>query len=359
MVISTDIEKFTYDDLEKQNELLKTTNFSKIYKVFNDEENFDPDGKRHCDEIKSKLSLSYPYDEFSYKFCNVLYKIIVTVRNIQNDYFNGIPKDDKMYCLSLKYWLYEQLGNSEIKGLNTNKHFQNVKECLESKIRNSVSFPCTFNNLDIEEINKLRKIYAFAFIYYRNLDKFHIGKFLYCKYLDYLGKGLIEFYDSMSTCSKKLTHDNICNELKEIQNIYKLDNYHLIHSTEDKDYQFVDETVECPLEIKSINDPFNLLYKEGKNRWLLTDKPIVPLNNSIISTSSAIGATVGISSFLVYLFKFTNIGSLFSRGKQDDNAMFRNTNEVTHDFIFPNSEPEHNNFGNITHKISYYSVDNS
>ncbi|SBS94729.1 PIR Superfamily Protein [Plasmodium ovale curtisi] len=358
MVISTDIEKFTYDDLEKQNELLKTTNFGKIFKEFNDENNFNPGDKENCNKIKSDLSISYPYDEFSYKFCNILYKIVVTLRNIQNDYFNGIHKDDKMYCLSLKYWLYEQLGNSDIMGLNTNNHFQNVKEYLESKIKYSVPFPCTFNKLDIEEINKLRKIYAFALIYYSNIGSFQ-NRYIECKYLDYLGKGLIEFYHSMSTCSKKLTQDNFCNELKEIQNIYKLDNLHLIHSTENKDYQFGDETVECPLEIKSVNDPFKLLYKEGKKRWLLTDKSIVPLNNSIISVSSAIGATVGISSFLVYLFKFTNIRSLFSRSKKEDNTRFLNIDEGMHDFTFPISEQEHNNFGNSEYKITYYSVGDS
>ncbi|SBT58777.1 PIR Superfamily Protein [Plasmodium ovale wallikeri] len=358
MVISTDIEKFTYDDLEKPNELLKTTNFGKIFKEFNDENNFNRGDKEHCNQIKSDLSISYPYDDISYKFCNVLYKIVVTVRNIQNDYFNGIHKDDKMYCLSLKYWLYEQLGNSDTRGLNTNKYFQNVKESLEGKIKNRVSFPCTFNNLDIEEINKLRKIYAFALIYYSNLGSFQ-NRYIDCKYLDYLGKGLIEFYENISTCSKKLTQDNFCNELEEIQNIYMLDNLHLTNSKEDTDYQFgKDETVGCPLEIKSINKPFRLLYKEGKNRWLLTDESIASLNNSIISASSAIGATVGISSFLLYLFKFTNIRSLFSRSKED-NTTFLNIDEGMHDFTLPISEQEHNNFGNSEYKITYYSVDNS
>ncbi|SBT02308.1 PIR Superfamily Protein, partial [Plasmodium ovale curtisi] len=316
-------------------------------------------GEEYCKTVKDELSIPSDYEELILHFCNILYKIIFNLKRFQNDLYDKEPEDYKTYCSLLKYWLYQKRENLPFLQ-NTDHIYQSAKNKLEIMLRDNKTFPCTFYELDWKDMIKLRKIYAFVLIYYSNLHKFHKEKFIYCKYLDYLGKGLIEFYDSMSTCSKKWTQDNFCKELMEIQNNYKLDNFHLIHSTEDKDYQFgEDETVECPLEIKSMNKPFHLLYKEGKNRWLLTDEPIASLNNSIISASSAIGATVGISSILVYLFKFTNIGSLFIRGKQDDNAMFLDIDEGTHDFSYPISEPEQNNFGNGEYKISYYSVGNS
>ncbi|SBT57900.1 PIR Superfamily Protein [Plasmodium ovale wallikeri] len=360
MVISTDIEKFTYDGLEKQNKLLKTTNFGKIFKEFNDENNFNPGDKEHCNKIKSDLSISYPYDDISCKFCNVLYKIVVTVRNIQNAYFNGIHKDDKMYCLSLKYWLYEQLENSDTRGLNTNNHFQNVKEYLENKIKYSVPFPCTFNKLDTEEINKLRKIYAFALIYYSNLDAFKKNHHIECKFFDYMGKGLKEYYESLIKCSNEKKDHEFCKELNELQKIYKLDEVYWKNSTLDTGYIYdPDSTDDCPLVIESVQNPLRVKYREANNTLYLSNEPIDFPKSTIISASSAMGATFGISAFLLYLFKYTSFGSLFGTRGEKDNTMFLNVNEGTHDFTSPNSELEQTNFGNNEYKITYYSVDNS
>ncbi|SBS94106.1 PIR Superfamily Protein [Plasmodium ovale curtisi] len=356
--MSTGGENFDYEEFIKENNFLKTLTFNQIYEKFNNEYRSNADDNQYCKTVKDQLSIPSGYEEHILHFCNILYKIIFKLKDLQNDLYDKEPEDYKMYCSLLKYWLFEEKETLPILP-NTDGIYQSAKNKLQFKLHDNNTFPCTFYELNRNDMIKLRKIYAFALIYYSNIGSFQ-NRYIECKYLDYLGKGLIEFYDSMSTCSKKWTQDNFCNELMEIQNNYKLDNFHLIHSTEDTDYRFEeDETVACPLEIKSMNEPFHLLYKEGKSRWLLTDEPIASLNNSIISASSAIGATVGISSFLVYLFKFTNIGSLFSRGKQDDNAMFLNIDEGTHDFTYPISEPEHNNFGNSTYNISYYSVGNS
>ncbi|SBS95784.1 PIR Superfamily Protein [Plasmodium ovale curtisi] len=356
--MSTEGENFDYEEFINEYEFLKPLIFNQIYKKINNENSSNTDDNQYCNTVKDQLSIPSGYEEHILHFCNILYKIIFNLKGLQNDLYDEEPEDYKMYCSLLKYWLFEEKGNLPI-SQNTDHIYQSAKNKLEIILQDDNTFPCTFYELNRNDMIKLRKIYAFVLIYFSNLGTFK-NKFIYCKYLDYLGKGLIEFYSSMSTCSKKWTQDSFCNELKEIQNNYKLDNFHLIHFTEDTDYHFgADETVGCPLEIKSMNKPFNLLYKEGKNRWLLTDEPISSLNNSIISASSAIGATVGISSILVYLFKFTNIGSLFSRGKEDNNAMFINIDEEMPDFTYSISEPEHNNFGNSTYNISYYSVGNS
>ncbi|SBS95979.1 PIR Superfamily Protein [Plasmodium ovale curtisi] len=356
--MSTAGDNFDYAEFTQKYNFLSTLIFDKIYKKFNREYKSNTDGEVYCNAVKNKLSVPSESEEFILHFCNILYKIIFNLKGYQNDLYEDEPEDNKIYCSSLKYWLYEKKPTSLILP-NADNIYQSLKDQLGNKLNYDNIFPCTFYELDWEEMKKLKKIYAFALIYFRNLSTFK-NTYIDCKYLDYLGKGLIELYNNMTACSKKWTADNFCKELKELQNVYKLYNIYLIHSTEDTNYQFEeDETMQCPLEIKSLNKPLSLLYKEGKNRWLFTQKPTAILNSSIVSASSAIGATMGISAILVYFYKFTNIGSLFGLGKHNDNARFLNMDEGTHDFPLSNSEAEHTNLHNSEYNISYYYVDNS
>ncbi|SBT52064.1 PIR Superfamily Protein [Plasmodium ovale wallikeri] len=294
--MSTGGENFDYEGFIKENNFLKALTFNKIYEKFN-EYRSNIDGEEYCNAVKDQLSISSSNEEHISHFCNILYKIIFNLKRFQNDLYENEPEDYKMYCSLLKYWLYEEKRTLPILQ-NTDHIYESAKNKLEIILQDNKTFPCTFYELDWKDMIKLRKIYAFVLIYFSNFRTFK-NKYIDCKYLDYLGKGLIEFYSNMNTCSKKLTQDSFCNELREIQNNYKLDNFHLIHFTEDTDYQFeADET-------------------------------------------------------------FTNIGSLFNRGKQDDNTLFLNIDEGTYDFTYPISETEHNNFGNSPYNISYYSVGNS
>ncbi|SBT53895.1 unspecified product [Plasmodium ovale wallikeri] len=87
--------------------------------------------------------------------------------------FNEFPINDKTYCISLKYWLYERIDKLDLKGQKIHNNVQQLKEMLESKINSNLSVPCAFNELEWNEHQKLRSIYAFMLIYYSNLDKFH------------------------------------------------------------------------------------------------------------------------------------------------------------------------------------------
>ncbi|SBT56863.1 PIR Superfamily Protein [Plasmodium ovale wallikeri] len=76
-------------------------------------------------------------------------------------------------------------------------------------------------------------------------------------------------------------------------------------------------------------------------------------------TSSAIGATAGISLFLIYLYKFTNIGSFFGHVNQKNNTMFLNMDTEPHNLTQPTSEFENSNFESSHYDISYYLLNNS
>ncbi|SBT57925.1 PIR Superfamily Protein [Plasmodium ovale wallikeri] len=80
---------------------------------------------------------------------------------------------------------------------------------------------------------------------------------------------------------------------------------------------------------------------------------------TIISATSAVGTTVGISAFLLYLYKYTSLGTLFRTLMQKDNISFDNMDREAHDITYPSSKYEHTNFENSDYNITYYSLNNS
>ncbi|SBT56885.1 PIR Superfamily Protein [Plasmodium ovale wallikeri] len=353
-------EKFTYDELENNHAFLKNLTFSKIYGEFNNKTKFDVNGKTYCEAIKDILQVGSYDDDLLLSFCNILYKIIVHVNGISNDHFEEIPKDDQMYCVCLKYWLYDQIGNIGAKNLGASDIFENYQNNIKSKAKQDASNPCTFSVLKWEEIDKLRSIYAFILIYYRNINTFYGERNMPCKYLNYFGKGLKAYYESLSECSNEKEGDNYCKEFNEFKNIYGLDEIYWETTKEYEKYSYYrNDSEQCALKIESHNNPLHLSYWYNEEKLHLSNQPIDFHKSTIISASSALGATAGISAFLIYLFKFTNIRSLFGHGKQQDNTMFLNMEEESHDFTFPVSDSKHTNFGNNQYNISYLSVDNS
>ncbi|SBT58001.1 PIR Superfamily Protein [Plasmodium ovale wallikeri] len=301
-----DSYKFSFEEFKKSRNFLNSESFNKIYQIFNDEKGIDVTGKVHCENIKEGLSIPKDDEELILHFCNNLYKIIAAYNQWENERFEKISEDNKNYCIYLKYWLYEKTENHNARGFDINEYFQKWKDKLEEELNNNKKYPCKFNELNSTERDKMRNIYAFVLIYYRNIKKFHQNEYIDCKYIDYMGKGLKEFYDSLIKCSKEEAQGNYCEEFNEFQKTYMGHNIYLSTLKDDLDYKFDDtDTVNCPLEIKSLEYPLHLIYKEGKNRWHLSDQPIGSLNSSIISASSAIGTTVGISAFLLYLYKFS------------------------------------------------------
>ncbi|SBT54673.1 PIR Superfamily Protein [Plasmodium ovale wallikeri] len=352
---------FTYEDLKgKKYPSLKTIKFDSIYDELNNTNEIDVSIQKKCTKAKTGLTINDIYDELSNKFCYNLYKIIVIVKGLQNDIFKGIDKDDNMNCLYLKYWLYEKIENLGPMGLGVETFFQSLKNKLEDEISTVLPNFCTFNKLNSTEIDKIRSIYAFLLIYYKNLDKFYDEKFIECKYLNYFGKGLKAYYESIRECSNKQNDNNYCKEFNEFEEIYKLDKLYWKYSTLNTGYIYVDDTTsDCPLVIESLKDPLRLTYKEKKYTLNISNQPIDSINSSIISASSAMGATVGISAFLLYLFKYTSLGLLFRSQNQKDNIILNNMDGEAYDFTFTNSEYKHDNIENTDYNISYFSLNNS
>ncbi|SBT56005.1 PIR Superfamily Protein [Plasmodium ovale wallikeri] len=131
-------------------------------------------------------------------------------------------------------------------------------------------------------------------------------------------------------------------------------------STADNEYIYYgDNTVNCALQIESLKDPLHLSYWNKNEKLHLRNYPFNSQKSTVISASSAIGATAGISLFLIYLYKFTNIGSFFSHVNQKNNTMFLNMDTEQDNLTQPTSEFENSNFESNHYDISYYLFNNS
>ncbi|SBS91857.1 PIR Superfamily Protein [Plasmodium ovale curtisi] len=359
MGIFDDSNYFSFNELKEQYDFLRNTNFGKIYDVFNDTEKYDEAGRTFYSQIKDNLSYPYDNEEIISKFCNIIYKISVKINDNNNENFDGIDKDDKLFCFSLKYWLYDQIRNIGRKGLNIDKLFQQWKNNMEAKINNRLSVPCTINELSWEEYSKLKSIYAFKLLFHKNIKDFHEKQYVDCKYINFFGKGLNEYYHSVKQCSKE-PHNIYCKEFNEFNNIYNEDYTHFKTTKEDHKYMYFPEDIlECALEIKSSKNPIQLSYWNEMQRFHFINYLSNSPQSTIISASSVIGATVGISTFLLYLYKYTSLGSIFLTRKQKDNVNSDNIYEETLDFTESTSEFEPTHFKNSDYKISYYSLNNS
>ncbi|SBT58292.1 PIR Superfamily Protein [Plasmodium ovale wallikeri] len=208
--MSTIIDNFSYEDFEKDNDFVKNLLFHKIYKKFEEEYIRESTAIEKCSQIENGLSIPYNEKDLILNFCKILQIIIAKDNNLHNELDNEIPEDYKMYCLNLKYWIYEKVVNIGPVNLKIEDHFEKWKTKLETEMKHILKNPCTFNELEWNDINKLRRLYAFALIYYSNLNIFHTRNNIKCRYLDYLGKGLNEYHESINRCSGKDKQDNYC-----------------------------------------------------------------------------------------------------------------------------------------------------
>ncbi|SBS90545.1 PIR protein [Plasmodium ovale] len=361
--MSTPSDIFTFDQLKEVYEFLGNTKFGKIYEEFSGKNSIEIDGEKKCEAIKNGLLSNDIDHDIQLKLCDNLYKVIVKVNNLNNNIFSGIDNDDKMYCFCLKYWLYNNIDKTSMPmGVKIDGIFEKWQNAIKDVVDKRYKNPCVFRELELEleQHKKLNNIYEFILMYYENINSIREKANVDCKYVNYFGKGLKAYYESVLDCSKKQPADNYCKEFNEFKNTYVLEKIYWDTSKEYEKYNYDrNNSGNCALKIESHNEPLHLTYWYDKEKLHLSNQPIGFQKSTIISTSSALGATAGISAFLLYLFKFTNIRSLFGQGKQQDNTMFLNVDEGSHDFTFPISDSKYTNFGNNQYNISYLSVDNS
>ncbi|SBT84457.1 PIR protein [Plasmodium ovale] len=357
--MTTSSDNLTYDELKGVYPFLKDVNFDEIYEEFKDTTKYEETGKTHCTQLKDKLLCNYIEENIQLNFCNILYKVIVKINGLNNNVFNEID-DDKMYCFCLKYWLYDHLDKNTLPlGQNIDDYFQKWQNGIKEKIQTSAPNPCVFRELNWEQREKLKSIYAFILLYYKNINLIPEKGKVDCKYMNFFGKGLKAYYDSLSECSLE-NEDNYCKEFREFKETYGLDKiYWEISKVNEKYIYDGNSSAQCALQTKSRNNLLYLTYWYDDKKLHLSNEPIDFQKSAIISASSAIGTTVGIPAFLLYLYKYTSLGSIFRTRIQKNNIMLNNMDRENHDNTFPTYEYENTDVENADYNISYFSLNNS
>ncbi|SBT74233.1 PIR protein [Plasmodium ovale] len=222
-----------------------------------------------------------------------------------------------------------------------------------------LSYQCTFNKLNLDDIKKLKSIYAFKLIFYNNINIFNNEKHKPCIFLNTLGKGINEYINSIDKCAKEDPPGNYCKEFNEFRKIYQDNIYWKNSATEIEYIELNDETANCALSIKQLETPLLLEYKNGTNILHISDKPINFKSNSIITGISAMSSVTGISLLLLYLYRLAPLKSILLNRAQTNNKKLNILGEETNDFASGISELEHTNIENGDYNISYYSLNNS
>ncbi|KMZ83201.1 hypothetical protein PVBG_06397, partial [Plasmodium vivax Brazil I] len=195
--------------------------FYKIYKEFD----------KPCNEYYLDINASCPKGDienspFSKKVINILkdlysnlYRVYFTSIGSSNDYFvQNLDDVEKIGCICLKYWLYHQIVSKGINESQIKELFNGYTQYINGKIDNNGDRDnnyCNFNELSLNEINTLKNIYAFYAFLYDNDNNIETCDSEKCKYTNYFGKGLDDFFNSIKKCSIDPSNKNYCNQFNE------------------------------------------------------------------------------------------------------------------------------------------------
>ncbi|KNA01580.1 hypothetical protein PVNG_06180 [Plasmodium vivax North Korean] len=218
-------KQYILDEIKKNYIINENSKFYKIYEVFDKSCESFTDGHLSClrDPTNSWAKSGKAIKVLKKLYSN-LYRIYATLTGSNNSYVDDIKREDYKLCFtSLKYWLYDQIITKELEETKIVEIFTGWKSYIKGKVENPTSNYCEFNKLTLDEIKKLKNIYALYTVLYDN-DKFETCNKNTCKYLDYVGKGLDELISSINSCSSNPNMTNYCKELKEFLDLCKEDN---------------------------------------------------------------------------------------------------------------------------------------
>ncbi|KMZ83346.1 hypothetical protein PVBG_05742 [Plasmodium vivax Brazil I] len=206
---------------------MTNSKFYKIYDVFRKQcEYFMWDDDQSCyKDTLGEIENSLDVTEILKHLYSNLYRIYATIKYNDNTYFDYVETADYKLCYtSLKYWLYDQIIIKGLEERKINEIFKGWEYYIKIKITNKFSDSCAFNKLTLDEIKRLKNIYALYTVLYNNTTNFETCKGNRCKYLKYFGKGIGEFISSINSCSSNSYRTNYCVEFKEFVDLCKENN---------------------------------------------------------------------------------------------------------------------------------------
>ncbi|VVA00077.1 PIR protein, partial [Plasmodium vivax] len=346
-----------------QYSFIENSDFYRIYKEFDKSCESANKGDFCYNGSKEELSQFPKVQDLLKNLYSNLHKIISSVKENTNVYFGNVNPDDKKFCCTyLKYWLYDKIIAEELKENEIKDLFEGWEKHVKSKITYNSLEPCLFHNLNMDEIKKIKNIYAFNTLLYPNAEKFETSEQNECKYMNYFGEGLNELNYSINTCYSKLPSVNYCNEFNEYLNICKaVDKYAGTSIYQENKENVIGSGNKCALSVvKNENQP-HLIYIKDKI-WLHYGKTahlLNPKNKVITAVTSATFSVVGISTIFLYLYKNTSFGSRFFNRKGKNKKILVDIDDKERNTLIYTSNNQQTPSKNREYTMAYQTFKNS
>ncbi|CAI7723970.1 hypothetical protein PVPAM_000009900 [Plasmodium vivax] len=349
------------DKIQEQYNFIANSVFYNIYKEFD----------KPCSDYPFDRGVSCPPDSFggsriSEKVINLLkelysnfYRVNITCEGHNNDYFGlNLEEAKKIGCACLKYWLYDQiitkgLNESEIKDL-----FNGYNNHINGKINDIRVYNCNLNELVLNDIKNLKKIYAlntFLHTYVTNFNKCNSNS---CKYMEYFGEGLDEFIISVNRCVSNPNLTNYCNEFNEFLNLCKDGNEYAGIIYDENEKNPADTSMKYLFSVETYKK--KPLYLYVKNKEMLNFVKNSHFLNSqyrtTIAATSVVGSAIGLSSIFYYFYKFTPFGSTLRKGK---GKSIGNIDKEAHNSLLYTSDTEQAPFKSRKYNVAYQNFSNN
>ncbi|KNA01706.1 hypothetical protein PVNG_04732 [Plasmodium vivax North Korean] len=303
------------DKIREDYSFIANSVFYKIYKEF-DKTCKDYQGDRDASCPPDNLGDSGTPTEVTdllKKLYSNYYRVKEAYGGRNNDYFTYyLDEAKKIGCICLKYWLYDQTITKELEDDQINALFQGWKNHIENEIIYKNLKPCKFYNLNKDEINNIRKVYALYTIFYENNKNWGSCNSDKCEYMDYFGEALDEFINGINSCSGKPSTDNYCKEFDEFVNLCKDKNQNAGISIYHEYMGYSpDGSNKYLLSVEKYKDkPLYIYLKDKEMLNFLKTSNFLSNKSTTIAATSVVGSAIGLSSIFYYFYK-VNLNDIF------------------------------------------------
>ncbi|KNA02227.1 hypothetical protein PVNG_04458 [Plasmodium vivax North Korean] len=301
-------KEYILDEIKDKYIINESSKFYRIYKVFDKPCNnsFHDRNVSCCPDSTNLGKISSKVTKILKDVYSNLYRIYASTQYTNNDYFDDVKNKDYILCYtSLKYWLYDKIIINELNVTEINEIFTGWENYIKDNISNKPTNPCLFNELTLDEIKRLKNIYALYTVLYDNNANFETCKGNKCKYLEYVGKGLDEMISSINSCSNNSNDTNYCIEFKEFVNLCKEEN-------EDAGISIYFENTKSKAEaakkhllsVQSYeNEPHYIYIKNDNLLNYVKTSDFLSNKTTTIAATSVVGSAIGLSSIFYYFYK--------------------------------------------------------
>ncbi|CAI7718380.1 PIR protein [Plasmodium vivax] len=316
--MSTGME-YTLDKIKNEYISIRNSTFYKMFQEFDKScVNTYYDAGDSCYYVGFEgSSLSVNVISLLKKLYSNLYRVYVSSETVNNDYFpDYLDEVEKIGCICLKYWLYDQIVSRGLSESETKILFNGYQNYINGKTQYIPKDYCNFSELSLNHINTLKNIYALYTIFYNNTNISEACNNDKCKYMDYFGKGLDDFINSIKRCTSNSPNDNYCNEFNEFIKMCKTNSEYAGILIYDVPVQSTAGTKgKYLLSSEKYQNGSLYIYLKDKNMLnLLKTSDFLSNKKSTIAATSVVASAIGLPSIFYYLYKFTPFGSALRRG---------------------------------------------